>query len=117
MGVWHLLSSDLVQERWVRLLPRCSGKQLMRAVRDAGSAHTCAAQGPTAGLRGEVEIPRRLRGFDLWSLLLGLSPELRVAASGAAAAAALAKAVWDGLAVFLVAYVIMAGQRGAEPPA
>ncbi|KAF5836100.1 hypothetical protein DUNSADRAFT_6471 [Dunaliella salina] len=55
----------------------------------------------------EVEIPARLRSFDTWGFLLRLSPELRAVFESLASILACVKGLTDGIAVFLVAYVLM----------
>jgi len=55
----------------------------------------------------ELAIPARLKGFDTWKFLLRLSPELRAMFVLLVSVAACVKSTLDGLAVFLVTYVVL----------
>jgi len=54
-----------------------------------------------------MEVPARLRGFDSWGFLMRLSPELQAVSSSLLSVVAVLKGLSDGVAVFLVAFVVM----------
>lgn len=83
---------------------------LCRAIRGALGL----VQGKLALEDAEEETPARLRGFDTWGFLLRLAPELRAVMSSLTSVAACLKGLTDGLAVFIVAYVVM--QQMSLPP-
>ena len=62
---------------------------------------------------GEVGVPAKLAGFDMWGFLLRLSPELRVLVASVASAVGVGKGLLDSTALFVVAFLLFAPRMAA----